>query len=191
MAADLSSVIDEAELEQRVQRMVDTYLEQRLAEEKRQRTKKVAIIVTKGTLDWAYPPLIIATTAAAMGMEVGMFFTFYGLNIIHRHRGKKLKVAPLGNPAMPMPVPNVVGAIPGMTHLGTRVMKRMFKAKGVAGIDELLEMALETGVKMWPCGMTAEVFGYNPEELIEGVEPACGAASFVRYASDAEISLFI
>ena len=120
-----------------------------------------------------------------------MFFTFYGLNIIHRHRGKKLKVAPLGNPAMPMPVPNVVGAIPGMTHLGTRVMKRMFKAKGVAGIDELLEMALETGVKMWPCGMTLEVFGYKQEDFIDGVQQVCGAAHFIGYAQDADVSLFI
>jgi peroxiredoxin family protein len=184
-------VIDETELEQRVHRMVDTYLERRLEEEKHQKTKKVAIIVTKGTLDWAYPPLIIATTAAALGWEVGMFFTFYGLNIIHRERTKKLKVAPLGNPAMPMPVPNLVGAIPGMTDLGTTVMKRMFKSKGVAGIDELLEMAVESGVKMWPCGMTIEVFGYNADEFIEGIEPVCGAATFVQYASDADISLFI
>jgi peroxiredoxin family protein len=191
MTTESPAVIDDTDLEQRVQRMVDTYLEQRLDEEKRQKTKRVAIIVTKGTLDWAYPPLIIATTAAAMGMEVAMFFTFYGLNIIHKERGKNLKVAPLGNPAMPMPVPNLVGAIPGMTNLGTTMMKRMFKAKGVATIDELLEMARETGVKMQPCAMTAEVFGYKTEDFIEGVEPACGAASFVQFASEADISLFI
>ena len=169
---------------------VDAYLRQK-EEEKTQRTPKLAIIATKGTLDWAYPPLILATTAAALGWDVGIFFTFYGLNIIHKKKNKRLQVAPVGNPAMPMPVPTLVGALPGMTAMGTGVMKMMFNNHNVSSIDELLTLAVEAGVKMWPCGMTLEVFGYKPEDFIEGVQEICGATHFIGYAKDADVSLFI
>ena len=178
------------ELERVVRERVDAYLKVKEAE-KEQKIPKLAIIATKGTLDWAYPPLILATTAAALGWDVGIFFTFYGLNIIHKKKSKRLKVAPLGNPAMPMPVPNIVGAIPGMTAMGTTVMKRMFNSRHVASIDELLEMAVDSGVKMWPCGMTLEVFGYKQEDFIDGAQQVCGAAHFIGYAQDADVSLFI
>jgi peroxiredoxin family protein len=178
------------ELERIVRERVDAYLQEKEAE-KEQKIPKLAIIATKGTLDWAYPPLILATTAAALGWDVGIFFTFYGLNIIHKEKSKHLQVAPLGNPAMPLPVPNIVGAIPGMTAMGTTVMKKMFSSHHVASIDELLEMAVDSGVKMWPCGMTLEVFGYKQDDFIEGVQQVCGAAHFIGYAQDADVSLFI
>jgi len=178
------------ELERLIRARVDAYLQEKEAE-KETRTPRLAIIATKGTLDWAYPPLILATTAAALGWDVGIFFTFYGLNIIHKHKTKHLSVAPLANPAMPMPVPNIVGAIPGMTAMGTTVMKRMFKAHNVASIDELLQLAIDAGVKLWPCGMTMDVFGYKPEDFIDGVEQVCGATHFIGYAKDADVSLFI
>lgn len=179
-----------ADIERLVRERVDAYLREK-EEEKAQRTPKLAIIATKGTLDWAYPPLILATTAAALGWDVGIFFTFYGLNIIHKKKNKHLQVAPLGNPAMPMPVPNLVGAIPGMTAMGTQVMKSMFKSHHVSSIDELLELAVDAGVKMWPCGMTLEVFGYKQEDFIDGVQEVCGATHFIGYAKDADVSLFI
>ncbi len=179
-----------ADIERIVRDRVDAYLREK-EEEKAQRTPKLAIIATKGTLDWAYPPLILATTAAALGWDVGIFFTFYGLNIIHKKKNRHLQVAPVGNPAMPMPVPTLVGAIPGMTAMGTGVMKKMFNDRHVASIDQLLEMAVETGVKMWPCGMTLEVFGYKQEDFIEGVQAVCGATHFIGYAQDADVSLFI
>ncbi len=178
------------EIERIVRERVDAYLKEK-EEEKEQRIPRLAIIATKGTLDWAYPPLILATTAAALGWDVGIFFTFYGLNIIHKEKSKHLQVAPLGNPAMPLPVPNIVGAIPGMTAMGTTVMKRMFNSHHVASIDELLEMAVDSGVKMWPCGMTLEVFGYKQDDFIDGVQQVCGAAHFIVYAKDADVSLFI
>jgi peroxiredoxin family protein len=178
------------ELERMVRERVDAYLQEKEAE-KEQKIPKLAIIATKGTLDWAYPPLILATTAAALGWDVGIFFTFYGLNIIHKDKSKHLQVAPLGNPAMPMPVPNIVGALPGMTAMGTTVMKKMFSSHHVTSIDELLEMAVDSGVKMWPCGMTLEVFGYKQEDFIDGVQQVCGAAHFIGYAQDADVSLFI
>ncbi|MHB8620849.1 MAG: DsrE/DsrF/DrsH-like family protein [Chloroflexota bacterium] len=149
----------------------------------------MALIATKGTLDWAYPPLILASTAVALGWEAGIFFTFYGLNIIHK--GKSLSVAPLANPAAPMPVPNFIGAIPGMTSMGTKIMKMMFKKHGVASIDSLLEMCIEGGVKLFPCGMTMDVFGYKPTDFIEGADPVCGATHFLNYAADADVAMFI
>ncbi|MGB8344654.1 MAG: DsrE/DsrF/DrsH-like family protein [Ktedonobacteraceae bacterium] len=176
------------EIERLIRERVDAYLQEKEAE-KETRTPRLAIIATKGTLDWAYPPLILATTAAALGWDAGIFFTFYGLNIIHKK--KHLSVAPLGNPAMPMPVPNIVGAIPGMTAMGTTIMKKMFKAHNVATIEELLEMAVEAGVKLMPCGMTMDVFGYKSEDFIDGVEQVCGATHFIDYAKDADVSLFI
>ncbi len=173
-----------------VREQVDAYLQEKEAE-KETRTPRLALIATKGTLDWAYPPLILATTGAALGWDVGIFFTFYGLNIIHKEKSKHLKVAPLANPAMPMPVPNIVGAIPGMTSMGTMVMKGMFKSHHVSSIDELMEMAVEAGVKLWPCGMTMDVFGYKPEDFIDGVQEVCGATHFLGFAKDADVSLFI
>lgn len=173
-----------------VRSAVDEYLAEK-ERERAEKPKKMALIATKGTLDFAYPPLILASTAAAMGWEVGVFFTFYGLNIIHKDHARKLKVAPLGNPAMPMPVPNLVGAIPGMTQMGTTVMKSMFKRHGVASIDDLLDAASSSGVKLIPCAMTIEVFGYKPDDFIPACEPACGAATFIDWAQDADIALFI
>jgi peroxiredoxin family protein len=178
------------ELERIVRERVDAYLKEKEAE-KEQKIPKLAIIATKGTLDMAYPPLILATTAAALGWDVGIFFTFYGLNIIHKEKSKHLQVAPVGNPAMPIPVPNIIGMLPGMTAMGTTVMKRMFDSHHVATIDELLEMTVDSGVKMWPCGMTLEVFGYKQDDFIDGVQEVCGAAYFIGYAQDADVSLFI
>ncbi len=176
------------ELDAAIRERVDSYLAEQKAKEKK-RQKRMAIISTKGTLDWAYPPLILASSAAAMGWDVGIFFTFYGLNIIHKN--KKLSVAPLGNPAMPMPVPNLVGAIPGMTPMATTMMKKMFKGKGVATIEELLNSCIELGVRLMPCQMTVDVFGYKAEDFIPAAEKGCGAAAFIRYASEADVSLFI
>lgn len=184
------SIVLTPALETAIRDRVDAYMAELKAKE-RKRTKRMAIIATKGTLDFAYPPLILASAAGAMGWEVEIFFTFYGLNILHNKKRGKLSVAPLGNPAMPMPVPNLVGAVPGMTRMGTTVMKRMFKNKGVATIDELLNESIELGVKLLPCQMTVDVFGYKQEDFIAAAEPACGAATFLKFAVDADVCLFI
>jgi len=189
LSADLERIITQ-KMDAMVSQRVEAVLAAKEAE-KAARPSKMTIIATKGTLDWAYPPLILASTAAAMGWEVGIFFTFYGLNIIHKKKHKKLSVAPLGNPAMPMPVPNLIGALPGMTKMGTAVMKHMFKSHGVASIEELLEMCTDLGVTLLPCGMTVEVFGYGHDDFIEGVEPLCGAAHFIEYAADADVSIYV
>jgi peroxiredoxin family protein len=165
--------------------------------------KKMAIIASKGTLDMAYPPFILASTGAAMGMDVWIFFTFYGLTLLLKDL--KAKVSPLGNPAMPMkmpfgpkafqnlswPIPNLVMAgIPGFETLATGLMKQTFKNKGVATIETLRGACLESGVKMIACEMTRDVFGFKTEQFVEGTE-AGGAATFLEYAAGADIQLFI
>ena len=155
-------------------------------------SKTATIIASKGTLDWAYPPLILATTAAASGMKTSVFFTFYGLNIIHRDFEKLLKVSPLGNPAMPMPVtmPNLVLGLPGMGPVATKMMKAKFRGKNVAPIRELLDTARELDVRLIACQMTMVVFVFMPKDFIEGVEFA-GAATFLAEARKAHVTLFV
>jgi peroxiredoxin family protein len=154
--------------------------------------RRASIIASKGTLDWAYPPLILSTAAAAAGMQTSVFFTFYGLNIIHKDFARKLKIAPVGNPAMPMPVPmpDLVTAMPGMVSLATRMMKSRFSRKHVATIGTLLDNARELGVRLIGCQMTIDVFGYSQDDFIEGVEFA-GAAAFMSEARKAHVTLFI
>ena len=154
--------------------------------------KKTTIVASKGTLDFAYPPLILGTTAAATGMDVHIFFTFYGLNIIHKDFESKLKVSPVGNPAMPMPVPmpNLVTVLPGMGPMATTMMKSMFDRKRVPTIRELLDVCRESGVHLIACQMTMEVFGYREDEFIEGVEFG-GAAAFLSEARRSHVTLFV
>jgi peroxiredoxin family protein len=153
---------------------------------------RATIIASKGTLDWAYPPLILATTAAASGMETSVFFTFYGLNIVHKDFERLLKVSPLGNPAMPMPVPmpNFVLGLPGMGPMATQMLKTKFRDKHVAGIRELLDSARELDVRLIACQMTMDVFGYSPDDFVDGVEFA-GAAAFLAEARKARVNLFV
>jgi peroxiredoxin family protein len=152
----------------------------------------MTIIASKGSLDMAYPPLILATTAAAMEFDVTIFFTFYGLDIVKKGYADKLKVSPIGNPAMPMPVPipTLVGSLPGMEAMATAMMKSMFKKHGVATIGQLLELAKESGVKLIACQMTMDVMGVKQSDIIDGVEFG-GAAMWMDAATDAQINLFI
>lgn len=157
--------------------------------------KSMSIIVTKGTLDWAYPPFILSTTAAAMGVETTLFFTFYGLGLLKKDLN--LKVSPLGNASMEMPMagmhmkmPNIVGMLPGVTAGASAMMKNMLKQKGVASIEELREMAVEAEVKMIACQMTLDLFEYDKKDLIEGVELG-GAATYMENALNSDINLYI
>jgi len=154
--------------------------------------RKACFIASKGTLDWAYPPLILSTAAAAANIESSIFFTFYGLNIIRKDFEKRLRVSPVANPAMPMPVPmpDIVTALPGMTSMATGMMKSMFQKKGVAPVRELLDVARESGVRLIACQMTMDVFGYRQEDFLDGVEFG-GAAAFLSEARKAHITLFV
>jgi peroxiredoxin family protein len=155
----------------------------------------MTIIVTKGSLDWAYPPFILSTTAAAMGFEVTLFFTFYGLPLLLKKMD--LKVTPLGNAAMKMPMagghmvmPNIVAAIPGVDAMASKMMKNLIKKKGVASIEELRELAVEADVRMIGCQMTMDLFEYSKDEMIDGIEIG-GAATYLECASKSHINLFI
>jgi peroxiredoxin family protein len=154
------------------------------------RPKRLAIVATKGTLDMAYPPLILATTAAAMDMEAAIFFSFYGLDIVNKNKFRDLKIPPLANPAMPVPMPNIVGMLPGMTRMASWMMKDWMKKGGVPTIPDLIDMAKETGVRLIACQMTLDVMGIKQTDLIDGLEFA-GAGTFLDYAADADITLFV
>lgn len=166
--------------------------------------KKLAIIATKGTLDWAYPPFILASTAAALGYETQIFFTFYGLQLLKKDISD-LKVSPLGNPGMPMKmpfgpkwfkdinwnIPNAVQAIvPGYESLATTLMKMTIKNNGVASIPELRALCQEADVKFIACQMTVELFGFSHSDFIDGIEYG-GAATFFEFAGETDICLFI
>lgn len=155
-------------------------------------SRRAAMVASKGTLDWAYPPLILATAAAAAGLEASVFFTFYGLNIIHKDFERRLKVDPVGNPAMPMPVPmpDVVTGMPGMKALSTSMMKSRFADHNVATIGTLLDEARELGVRLIGCQMTIDVFGYDQGDFQDGVEFA-GAAAFMSEARKSHVTMFI
>lgn len=155
----------------------------------------MSIIVTKGSLDWAYPPFILSTTAAAMGLDVTMFFTFYGLPLLLKDLN--LQISSLGNPAMKMPMmgmhmgmPNIVSAIPGIDAAASKMMKNLIKKKGVASIPELRELAVEADVRMIACQMTLDLFEYSQDDMIEGVELG-GAATYIEVATQSHINLFI
>ena len=154
------------------------------------RPKRVAIVATKGTLDMAYPPLILATTAAAMDMEAAIFFSFYGMDIVNKKKNRNLKIPPLANPAMPVPMPNIVGVLPGMTRAASWMMKDWMKKGGVPTIPDLVDLAKENGVKLIACQMTLDVLGIKKADLIDGLEFA-GAGAFLDYAADADITLFV
>ena len=157
--------------------------------------KSMSIIVTKGSLDWAYPPFILSTTAAAMGLSVTLFFTFYGLPLLLKDL--KLQVTAAGNPAMKMPMggmhmglPNIVTAIPGVDAACSVMMKNLIKKKGVASIEELRDMAVEAEVRLIACQMTLDLFEYSKDDMIDGIELG-GAATYIEVATQSHINLFI
>ena len=156
--------------------------------------KKLAIIATKGTLDWAYPPFILASTAAALGYETQIFFTFYGLQLLKKRLS--LKVSPLGNPGMPMPMgmdtwfPVLGTALPGMEAVMSMMMKKKMADKGVASLEDLRELCLEAEVKFVACQMTVDLFDMDPSAFIQDVEFG-GAATFFEFAGESDICLYI
>lgn len=148
-------------------------------------SSKLSIILSKGSLDMAYPAFILATTAAALGREVHIFFTFWGLNVIDKRHVSKLKVAAVGNPALPMPA--LVGALPGMTALTTKMMKGKMKNVKVPSIPEMIQQAKDAGVHLHACTTTMDVMGVDPSKLIPEVENVVGAASFLEMSQGAQI----
>jgi peroxiredoxin family protein len=153
--------------------------------------KKLALIASKGSLDWAYPPFILASTAAALDYEIQIFFTFYGLALLKKDLSD-LKVSPIGNPAMPMPItmPNFMQMLPGMESMATMMMKRKISENGVASVEDLRTACLESGVKLIACQMTVDLFNFKTTDFIDGIEYG-GAATFFQFAGESDVSLFI
>ena len=183
---------------------LDKKLDEKLAQRKAARTHCLAIITTKGTMDMAYPPFILASTAAALGWDSSVFFTFYGLELLKKDL--QIKVSPLGNPAMPMKmpfgpewlqhinmkIPNfVAGNLPGFESFATAMMDQTTKTKGVPSILELRDICVESGVKLVACQMTVDLFNYRKEEFIPEITEWIGATSYLAEAKDADICLFI
>jgi peroxiredoxin family protein len=191
------------DMDEWLSRKLDELLPGKLKEIDEARTPSMAIIATKGTLDWAYPPFILASTAAALGWEASIFFTFYGLLLLKKEIPSE--VSPLGNPAMPMkmpfgpkwfqdfawPMPNLLMAgVPGFEKMATNLMKKTFKNKGVATVEELRELCIEAEVKTYACQMTVDVFGFSHSEFIDGVDYV-GATYFLPMGKEADVCLFI
>jgi peroxiredoxin family protein len=187
---------------------LDAWFDRRFDEKMAQRTAEhvpsMTIIATKGTLDMAYPPFILASTAAALGWDVSIFFTFYGLDLLRKDLD--LQLTPLGNPAMPMklpygpdwlksrevPVPtSVMALIPGFQGIASAMMKKTMADKGVASIEELRSLCVEADVKLIACQMTVDLFGMTREAFIPEVTDWVGAASFLPKAQTADVNLFI
>jgi peroxiredoxin family protein len=200
MNAELAS----RDMDQWLSQKLDELLPGKLQDIETRKTPSMAIIATKGTLDWAYPPFILASTASALGWDTSIFFTFYGLLLLKKEIPSQ--VSPLGNPAMPMkmpfgpkwfrdfswPMPNLLMAgVPGFEKLATSLMKKTFKNKGVATVEELRELCLEADVKMIACQMTVDVFGFDNSEFIPEVTDYVGATYFLPVAQKADVCLFI
>ena len=155
-----------------------------------EKKKRLAIIASKADIAGAYPPLILATTAATMDYEVGIFFTFFGLNMLKKKKLNKLKITPAGQTAMPMPIPQIVGVLPGMTDMASAMMKSWMKKANVAKLQELMDISVESGVKLIACQMTMDVMKIKRSQLIDECEVG-GAATFLEFASEAETVLYI
>jgi peroxiredoxin family protein len=192
-------------IKQRLDEILPQRLEEAMAAREQSKTPSMTIIATKGTLDWAYPPFILASTAAALGWDTAVFFTFYGLELLKKDVSH-LQVSPLGNPAMPMKmpfgpkwfqsikwnIPNAVQSIvPGFEAFASSMMKMTMKNKGVAGLAELRALALEADVKFIACQMTVDLFGYEHSDFIPEVKEYAGAATFLPMAQKADVTLFV
>ncbi len=200
----MNTVAVNNEMDQWLNQKLDELLPSKIQEIQASKTPSMAIIATKGTLDWAYPPFILASTSAALGWDTSIFFTFYGLLLLKKEIPSE--VSPLGNPAMPMkmpfgpkwfqdfnwPMPNLLMAgVPGFEKVATGLMKKTFKSKGVATVEELRELCLEAEVKMVACQMTVDVFGFDNSEFIPEVTDYVGATYFLPIAKDSDVCLFI
>jgi len=182
----------------------DRRFEEKMAERDAAHIPSMTIIATKGTLDMAYPPFILASTAAALGWDVSIFFTFYGLNLLQKRLD--LKVSPLGNPAMPMKLPegpawiqgkelpiptSVMTLMPGFQNMATSMMRKTLDKKGVARIEDLRSICIEAEVKLVACQMTVDLFEYTKDDFIPEIEEWVGAASFLPRAMKADVNLFV
>lgn len=156
--------------------------------------RHLCIICSKGSLDMAYPGMVLANAALMEGIDVTMFFTFWGLDMITEKKMDALKCTPLGNPSMAMPngmgIPNVMSMLPGMTDFSTSMMKKEIEKLDFPCVREYLEMIHDAGGKMYGCKMSMDMMKLTKDDLFEGVDSVVGAMEFMEMSEDAQI-LFI
>lgn len=156
--------------------------------ENEQKPRKLCIIASKGSLDMAYPPLILANAARMMGIEVELFFTFWGLDIITKKKMKKLNVATVGNPNMHpwFHIPTLIGALPGMSALASWMMRREIDKLDFPPVDEFVEMIIDAGANVYGCKMSMDMMKLTKEDLVDGAE-VLGAMEFMEKSEGAQV----
>ena len=147
--------------------------------------EKVAIVVSKGSLEGVYPALIMANGARMEGIEADLFFTFFGLDAIRKDRQEHLKVATVGNPGMHMPT--LLGALPGFSALATWMMKRQMAKIDIPPLPEFLELCADAGVGLYACQATVDMFGLTMDDFVPQVEGILTVGEFYEKAARAQI----
>ncbi|MFC6784472.1 DsrE/DsrF/DrsH-like family protein [Halobaculum halobium] len=182
-----AETMTEAELRERVEELEDSVAQLEANTDDGQ--KKMTIVATKGTFDMAYPPLILASTAAAFGWEVVVFHTFWGLDILHEEKSKNLQLSAVGNPSMPMP--NALAALPGMDKMATKMMEKRIDENGTATIEELIDVSLDQGVELQACQMTIELMDYDDDDFYDDVVTGVGAATALQHMAESDVQLLV
>jgi peroxiredoxin family protein len=147
--------------------------------------EKVAIVISKGSLEGVYPGLIMANGARMEGIEADLFFTFFGLDAIRKDRYEKIKVATVGNPGMHMAT--WIGAIPGFSALATRMMKRQMEKIDMPPIPEFIELVHDSGVHLYACKASVDMFGLTKEDFVPQVEDIISVGEFYEKAGGGQI----
>jgi peroxiredoxin family protein len=165
---------------------------EKMAEEKPTK-RKLSLVASKGSLDMAYPPLILANAARMSGIDVELFFTFWGMDIITKKKMSKINMSAVGNPAFSMApyipsfkIPTWMGIIPGMSKLATWMMEREIAKLDFPPIPEFVEMLLDAGANLYACQMSADMMGLEEEDFVDGVE-ILGAMEFLDKSQDAQV----
>jgi len=167
---------------------IDYDLEQRAApavEEKRKTIEKVSIIISKGSLDGVYPGLIMANGARMEGIDANVFFTFFGLEAITKKRQDRIKVATVGNPGMHMPT--LLGVLPGMSWVVTRMMARKMEKLDFPPVSEFVEMIADSGAGIYACKASVDMFGLSQGDFVPQVSGVITVGEFYEEAAGGEI----
>ena len=153
-----------------------------------EKNRHLCIICSKGTLDMAYPGLVLANAALMEGIDVTMFFTFWGLDMVTKKRMDHLKFTPVGNTSMG--IPQAIGGLPGMTPIATRMMKREIEKLDFPPVDEFIEMVSDAGAELYACKMSMDMMHLEAGDLCEQVNDVVGAMEFMEMSEGAQL-LFI
>jgi peroxiredoxin family protein len=150
-----------------------------------QTVEKVAIVVSKGSLEGIYPALIMANGARMDGIEADLFFTFFGLDAIRKDRYAKIKVATVGNPGLHLPT--LLGAVPGFSALATKMMQRQMEKIDIPPIPEFIELVHDSGIQLYACKASVEMFALTMDDFVPQVEDIISVGEFYARAAGGQI----